>query len=466
MRVALLHLASLGFCAAGLVNPIVALLGYLWYSLMRPDALAWVEGAYPYSLILAVVALLGSWRFAPNAGGWLRSPFVWSLVLLQVPILLSIVYSPRPDLSWPAYFRYFKILVVCLLIPLFIQTERHFRWLMFTMVVSLGVLGFKYGLFGLRSGGVHIVTGLGGFMSDNNTLAMALVMAFPMIWYSRSLVAEQWKKQALLVVAFTTVVAIIMVHSRAAILTLGVVYLMMAWRSRHKVAMLVVAAMMSLPAIYLVRDSFVQRMRTLEDPESEGSAKQRMGYARAAVKMWKDYPLLGVGFGTENWARLSPEYLVNQKAVAGHVVHNNYLQMAVDSGAGAFAILVAQLFGAIWWLGYSAKRMRKVAPGKEAYPRALQLALIAFAVCSLFASRTDYDFYYYLIMATAAWRTVERDEILPALAVAPVPIPQVAEPVPDPEIPPVSVGPAPYATPVAPRRPVWAMRMQRQSLHR
>ncbi len=53
MRLALLHLASLGFCLAGLINPVFALLGYIWYSLMRPDALAWAEGQFPYSMILA-----------------------------------------------------------------------------------------------------------------------------------------------------------------------------------------------------------------------------------------------------------------------------------------------------------------------------------------------------------------------------------------------------------------------------
>lgn len=404
----------MGICVGGLLNPVIALLGYMWYSLMRPDALAWREGLYPYSLIFAVVTLLGSWRYLPNLGGWVKNPFVWSLLWLQVPMVLSIQFALDPKLASDAYMKYLRILVVCLMIPLFIQSEKYFRWMMLTIVISLGTLGLKFGLFGLRSGGVVIDTGLGGFMSDNNTLAMALVMGFPMIYYARGIVEKQWQKIALLGAAFTTVVAVIMSHSRAAALTLGLVYLFMAWRSKHKIAMAVMAVVLSMPALYLVRESFVKRMQTLENPEAEGSASVRMEYARTAVKVWKDYPVIGVGFGTENWVKISPRYLgrVNHQ---GHVIHNNYLQMAVDSGTGAFLILVVQLFGAIWWLGRSAKRMRKLAPEKEAYPRMLQLALVAFSFCSLFASRTDYDFYYYLIMATGSWMIVERSEVLAAI---------------------------------------------------
>lgn len=480
----------MGICAGGLLNPIIALLGYIWYSLMRPDALAWQEGMHPYSLIFAVVTLLGSWRYLPNLGGWIKNPFVWSLLWLQVPMVLSIQFAVDPELAAAAYMRYLRILVVCLMIPLFVQSEKHFRWMMLTIVVSLGTLGLKFGLFGLRSGGIVIDTGLGGFMSDNNTLAMALVMAFPMIYYARGIVEKQWQKTALLGAAFTTVVAVIMSHSRAAALTLALVYLFMAWRSKHKVAMAVVAVILSLPALYLVRESFVKRMQTLENPEAEGSASARMEYARAALKVWKDYPVIGVGFGTENWVKVSPQYLghVNQQ---GHVIHNNYLQMAVDSGTGAFLILIVQLFGAIWWLGRSAKRMRKLAPGKEVYPRMLQLALVAFSFCSIFASRTDYDFYYYLIMAAGSWMIIERNEVLAAVRLqgtdfvpagaateAPAPPPDAGprggfgenrpgEFVPSPAVGvgwaqyPVRVGPAAYArtpalrpSPVAARQPL------------
>ncbi len=395
----------------------IALYGYVWYSLMRPDVLAWSEGMYPHSITIAIVTLLGVWRYIPNFQHFLKNPFVLSLVLLQIPLILSCVASPNPSLCWDIYFRYAKVMVMGLLIPLYVQTEAEFRKLMLVIVGCLGFVGFKYGIFGLRHGGIHISEGYGGFMSDNNTLAMALVMALPMIWYARGMVERQWIRAGMILVCFLTIAAIVMSHSRAAALTLVLVYLCIAARSKYKLLTLGVVLALSAPAVILVQDTFYKRMKTLENPDQEGSAHQRMAYARAAVNMWKDYPLFGVGFGTENWIRMSGPYLGHAN-LRKHVVHNNYLQMAVDSGTFALAILLVQLFGSIIWLGRSAGRMRRLFPGqgKEAIPIMMQVALIAYSFCSIFASRTDYDFYYYLIMCCGCWYIVEQTELLPFAA--------------------------------------------------
>lgn len=417
MRQLLLHLVVLGVCALGLLNPLTGLYGYIWYSLMRPDVLAWSEGMFPHSMTLAIITLLGVWRFVPNVQFWLKNPFVQLLLLLQVPILLSIAMAPVPMLAWEPYARFLRILAMCLIIPLYIQTENDFRRLVLLMVGCLMFIGVKYGAYGVRMGGVHLNDGYGGFMSDNNTLSMALVMMLPMGWYARSLVSQRWAQLVLLGGCFFTIVAIVMSHSRAAALTLGLVYLMIAARSKYKLLTLAVIVLLSFPAVYLVQDSFKARLKTLENPEEEGSAASRIEYAKAAVRLWQDYPVFGVGYGTQNWVRMSGNYLgyANMKR---HVVHNNYLQMLVDSGTPALLVLLAQLWGGIWWLGRSARRMKILFPGenKEAYPIMLQVSLIAFSFCSLFASRTDYDYYYYLIMCCGCWWIVEKNELLPLAA--------------------------------------------------
>lgn len=417
IRQLLLHLIVLVVCAIGLVNPVIGLYGYVWYSLMRPDVLAWAEGMYPHSVTIAIITLLGVWRYVPNYIHWLRNPFVLLVLLLQVPILLSNVMAPYPHLAWEPYWRFTRILLMCLMIPLFIQKLIDFHRLMLLMVGCLMFIGFKYGLFGLRMGGIHLDVGYGGFMSDNNTLAMALVMALPMAWYARGIVEEKWAKTLLLGGCFFTIAAIVMSHSRAAALTLGLVYLLISFRSKYKLITLAIIVMLSFPALYLVQDSFTKRMQTLENPEEEGSAAARIEYAKAAVRMWKDYPVFGVGFGTHNWVRISGVYLGHAN-MRRHVVHNNYLQMLVDSGTPALIILCAQIFGGIWWLGKSARRMTRLFPGesKENYPIMLQMSLIAFAFCSIFASRTEYDFYYYLIMCCGCWWIVEKNELLPLAA--------------------------------------------------
>jgi O-antigen ligase len=154
-------------------------------------------------------------------------------------------------------------------------------------------------------------------------------------------------------------------------------------------------------------DSLTRRMQTLENVQEDGSATARIGYAKTALQVWKDYPLLGVGFGTYNWTVVSEKY--QMKARTFHVVHNNYLQMAVDSGTFALLILVWQIVFGLYWTGRSARLMKKIRPDLVCYPYALEGALAAFALGSLFVSRTDYDFYYYLVLTIGAWYTVHTE---------------------------------------------------------
>ncbi len=419
MRLLLLHLSVVGICGVGLVNPLFALYGYVWYSLMRPDSLAWSEGMYPHSFTIAIVTVVGVWRYIHHFQHWIKNPFVLSLLALQVPIAISVAMAIDPALSVRPYYSFLKVMMMCLMIPLFVQTEETFKRLILLSVACLGFIGFKFGVFGLRNGGIRLETGYGGFISDNNTLAMALVMALPMIWHARGLVEQKWIRVLMFGVSFLTIVAIIMSHSRAAALTLVLVYLCIAAQSKYKIVSLAVIVLLSMPALYLVKDTFITRMRTLEHVEDEGSAAARIAYAKAALKVWADYPMWGVGFGTNNWVRMSGPYLGHAN-VSRHVIHNNYLQMAVDSGTLAFFLLCAQLLGTIWWLGRSAKRMRKLFPGsrRELYPIMIRHALIAFSFCSIFLSRTDYDLYYYLIMYAGCWYIVERTELLPSLSKA------------------------------------------------
>ena len=170
--------------------------------------------------------------------------------------------------------------------------------------------------------------------------------------------------------------------------------------------MVIVAVLAVGPAIYLVREQYFARMATLANPEQEASAASRLLQASAALKIWSDYPVLGVGFGSRNYGAMVGDYLGSTDT---HGAHNTYIQMAVDSGTGAFVVYVCLLFGTIRWLGRSAVQTRRTNAGLEYIPIALQTALVTFAVGGYFGSMQRYDFVYFLLMAAAAWYGVKQD---------------------------------------------------------
>lgn len=396
-----------------LFRPIYGLYGYLWFAVMRPDYLAWSPDQQ-FSLILAVTTLVGTIPYFGQVFALFTSSISRWLLILQIPLGLSVLFAVKPELCYDSYWAFLRSLVIALLIPMLIQSVGDLRRLFLLLAVSIGVIGAKFGFWSLMSGGAQFSTGLGGFMSDNNNLALALVMGVPLLWYARYMTSSVLLKRLLLVMLFGTISAVISSHSRGGALALGAVLLTILYRAKSAVGLgrtigiVLLLAILIVPPLYLVQDTYFDRLATIKAPTEENSALSRILYAEAAFRMWQDYPLLGVGFGTENQMALWADYVDEQFRGKQQVVHNTYLQMLADSGIFAFLIHVGLLFGSIYAMGRSASRMRKSRPELQFYPLGLQAALIGFAIGSTFLSRVSFDFYYIVLLSAAAWQLTER----------------------------------------------------------
>lgn len=408
MRAVLLIFVVLVISAIALFRPRVGLYGYLWFAMMRPDILAWAEGSFPYSMLLAASTALGSLRFLPDLGVVLRNPLCRGLLCLLAVFGLSAVFAVDPSLALEPFQFFLRVALMALLIPLLIRTEEHLRMILLITGISLGLLGAKFGVYGLLAGGVRFSSGHGGMISDNNALALAMAMAVALCWYARAMLSGHFSRLIVLGIVAAVTAGTVMTYSRGAALALGVLFLLIALRSRHKVLTFAGLGAMAGAVILLAGASYVERLSSITAPEADHSATNRLGNYQAAFEMWKGYPVLGVGFGSLNQQQLLVQY-IDRDMEKDIVMHSTYLQVLTDSGfLGSFTYLLL-LFGTIWWLRRSFRRTREALPGKEIYPAALQASLITFAVGSAFLSRVTFDLLYILLMTSASWWAIERD---------------------------------------------------------
>lgn len=397
-----------GICAVALFRPRVGLYGYLWFGLMRPDILAFADGSYPYSLALAICTAVGAIRYAGKTTVWFRNPVCLLLLELQFVIGLSVLLAVRPDLSAERYQIYIRMILVLLLIPVLITEAADCARLLLVVAFSLGFLALKFGVYGVVNGGVDLRSGYGDMLDDNNFLALALAMFIPLAWHCRTLSSSSWAHMACMAMIGSAMAAIVMTGSRGGSLSMLLGILLILRRTRRKLAPVALIAICLGGAIYLVQDQYFPRMATLENVHHEASAESRFLHATTALKMWSDYPWLGVGFGGINYSALVSRYMkTTDRSLADHVAHNTYLQMLVDSGIFAFLLYCSMLFYAIRWLGKSATRMRLLHPQLEAIPLAIQGPLVVFALGSTFYSCQRMDLPYLFLMAAAAWRGIE-----------------------------------------------------------
>jgi probable O-glycosylation ligase (exosortase A-associated) len=328
-----------------------------------------------------------------------------------VPIGISVLAAVNPELCVFGYSKYIKMVVALLCIPWLIYNELWLRRLVLTISFALGLIALKFTLFAVKAGGsIQFNKGHAGFMSDNNGLALAMAMLVPICWHARKLAREKWVKTALLVCTASAFATVILSFSRGGAVALAAVLAMLVWRSKYKVVGLFGVAILMVPALLLVGANYADRLSTLGDVSSEASAFSRIVLAKAALAMWRDFPLFGVGFGEDNWVALSSHYLGEENV---RKVHNTYLQMLVDSGIFAFLMHCLLIWGTAIWLGSTAKATKKLRPGWEEYPYMFQVSIITFGVGSTFYSRPDYELFYIVLLTAGVWYTVYKTEVLP-----------------------------------------------------
>jgi probable O-glycosylation ligase (exosortase A-associated) len=415
MRDLIVMAITAALCILSPFNPRLGLYGYYWFALMRPDILAW-SGPNRYSLIIAVVTLAAnSGRALMNFSVLLRNPLCRILLLLVAVISLSVPFAVKPELCYEQYGLFMRMIVMALLIPMVITGRKELETLMVVLAVSIGFLAGKAGLSGLLAGGARFAQGYGGMLSDNNTMALAFVLAVPLCWFARLIVEPVWARMGLAALALLSAGGVIFTHSRGGALATGVALMLIAWRAKHRMLVGVLVLGFGAMAAYIVKDSFLSRMSTitsLSSVEQEASARSRITLAYAAVKMSLDYPLLGVGFTELNQRALLESYLPQRykESDGDKVIHNTYLQILVDSGFMALLLYCWLLFGAIWKMEKSIRRLSIQKEGKKAaaIPLALQTALLTYVVGSSFLSRSSFDFFYILVMVAATWLEVER----------------------------------------------------------
>ena len=412
MRELILLAIVAALAVTALFRPRIGLYGYVWFAVMRPDVLAWSSGSYPYSLVLAIATLAGSIRYFGNAASFLRNPIVRQLLVLQIPLALSVLFAVNSSIAIDPFLFYLRMVVMSLLIPLLIETGDQLATLLLVIAVSMGVLASKFGLFGLVSGGVRFSGGYGGLLSDNNSMALAFVMGMALCWHLRPTLKSRWLRMAMLGMVVLAMAGAIMTYSRGAALSLAAVLLFTAFTSRHRLATLVLMASLCFPAFYLVRESYVDRLSTMKSGEAGGN---RLDNYRAAIAMWLDHPIFGVGYGKENQQRLLSRY-TDRDEETEIVIHDTYLQMLVDSGIFALVVYLLLLFGTIFRMGRLARRTRESHPATASRARAIQTALIAFAVGGTFLSRIDFDLTYMLCLCAATLLEVDPGESVDDIA--------------------------------------------------
>jgi putative inorganic carbon (HCO3(-)) transporter len=396
MRDLFIFAVVLGCLPWVLTRPAIGVLLYIWLSLMNPHRLTYGAAYdFPFAAVVAIATLAGlllKRRSLPLPHGIM--PLM--LVIFMCWTTITSYTAMQPALAWTEWNRVMKTLFMALVAMVALDEEEDIKLMGWVLGLSLLFYGVKGGLFTIFTGGTSRVLGPeGSYIEDNNSLALALVMAAPIAWHLQQHAKRGWQRAALAGVTVLALLAAAGSYSRGALLA-GAAMLAFLWLKSHQKRRATIAVLILVPLVLgVMPQEWVDRMATIGSFRDDDSAMGRINAWHFAVNIASNSPL-GGGFNvfTPNMFRLYAPDPLNY-----HVAHSIYFQVLGEHGYVGLALFLAMLAGA--W--HSAARTIALCKGQLALRWAadlaamVQVSLVGFAVGGAFLSLAYYDFFYFLV---------------------------------------------------------------------
>lgn len=380
-------------------RPAIGALMFMWISLMNPHRLAYGPAYdFPFAMMVAVITIV-SILFSKEQRSYPTTPVTVLLVVFMVWVTITTLFAISPpaivNYEWS---RVIKTLLMVAVTVLVIQSEADLKKMIWILVVSLGFYGLKGGLFTLKSGGVnHVLGPAGSYIGENNSLALAIVMAVPIIWYMRLQAKQRWLRHGLEVLTVLSVVSAAGSYSRGALLAGGVMIGFLWLKSRNKVSTGLVL-MLLIPLVFLAMpEQWHDRMGTIGDYQEDGSAQGRINAWYFAMEVAKSH-FMGGGFMVFN-PTMFKVYAPNPNDF--HAAHSIFFQVLGEHGYIGLTIFLSFIGASLLTAQNIIRKVKKRPELKWAsdFAAMSQVSILGYMVGGAFLSLAYYDYFYYVVAA-------------------------------------------------------------------
>jgi O-antigen ligase len=416
-------------CLTALARPYIGLLSLVMMYYFRPPIWAAPTWFRPQMWLTAAIGI-----------GWLaqarviKFPPLMKMAAIIVLLCFFNAFFAVDDrkTSVDAAQIILKLVVVMLFTVNLVDTPKKFRWFLWA-----NVLGMIYNLKAIFVQGfegssvsaerVDVGVGQGG---GANYIAMILTMTLPFL-YVRILNGRKWERWACAGLAAMYVMGIVVTGSRGGFLSLGAVVLYMLFRSNRKVLGAFILGCLLVIFAILIPTQSVERFKQGVGVEGQRdtSAESRIKLWKAAITMFLERPVLGVGL--DNYQRISPRYvgvfaskgeLKYEPGMKGRgfVTHSTWFQTLAEGG-----LLIAIPFFLMFLVtAVTLRRVRRapLPPGvREFYGESalvLEGIFVAFVVSSTFGSHFKIDFMWWYFGAVAALKLLADAQVRSLFAAA------------------------------------------------
>jgi probable O-glycosylation ligase (exosortase A-associated) len=418
--------AMLVFVPLAMANAFIAYLLCGWVSVLSPAYYLYgFMDDVRFNLIFAVIAIgaliVARDRFK-NRFGYMNPTVVLMLLFMLHGILSALFAYPGNPLNETLAIQFVKTLIYCLLAPLLLTTRFRLHALLLMLALGLGFHGVVEGLKVLKSGGGHRPLGIpSSMMSDNNQLAVAMVMALPIFFYLYQYSQRKLVRIGFLCTIAFTVACVLGTMSRGGLVGLLALALWFVLTSRHKVAAIALIVSLSVLTVALAPERMFSRVGTMQDIETDSSFMGRVAAWKISSAVALNNPVLGGGFHAIQYTPTWDAYRYSQGFLGwistpppderGKAAHNIFFEVLGDLGfvgAALFCLLFLNAFRA------RAEIRRRTKGGRWLWARDMSdmlfLAIIAYMISGSAVSMAYFEPFYVILMVMEMLRQWVRHE--------------------------------------------------------
>jgi O-antigen ligase len=321
------------------------ILFYFLVSLMPftdPPLLHYLAGDATFKLLGALCALyallyLGRRKvFPPYFATW-QSRFIMLFYLIAALSFLTKGLQPFTQSTLLIYSSQVILFFVTLSI---VDSIQRLRWVLISAsaAVSFGCLWVIREWITFR----NVYTGFrpGWSVGDANDFSVSAILCLPFMFLRLRNAEARWEKRFYKVALLLAAVALTLCASRGGFLGFIAAFLVVVWRSQHRVRNLALIGLLALVPSIALPNSPIHRFLQPTHSETE-SNQNRVAAWKAGWRMVKAHPMAGVGLG--NFKELMPRYTdpgVNVDTIS----HNSYIEVAAEMGIPQLLVFVGIVF--------------------------------------------------------------------------------------------------------------------------
>lgn len=390
----------LGLVPFILRRPWIGVIAWTWIGIMNPHQLGWgFAGTFPVAMLVGAVTL-----FALVFDQEKKSPAMNAAmaILLATAVFYTIKmpFAWSGSYSWEIWDKTMKIFLMTFVMGMVIFGDYRIKWLLWTVVFSMGFYGLKGGIFSITTGGTHHVQGPApSFIAGNTEIGLAMNMTLPLILVAARHAQRQWTRLLCYATFWFTIIATVFTYSRGALLGLGIAMMFILPGMKRKLLLTMALVPALIIGIALTPQKLFDRAETIKTYEQDESAMQRIQAWGVAKNIALAHPIFGAGFGLQSvnddlWLSYA-DFLGNWKNYA-RAAHSVYFQVLGEHGFVGLALFLALLIAALMSLTRSRRALLRIPGGQwlADYSWAIRIGILAYMVSGAFLSLAYFDMLY------------------------------------------------------------------------